>query len=277
MNPRPCRVAGIVACLILLAVAVAAPVSVGRPAAGGALYANPVLPGDRPDPSIIRAGATYWAVTTAAADAPLMPILSSPDLVHWSRSGSVLDAPPAWAAGDGRYWAPEITVHRGSWRVYYAARRRAGAMCVASATSATPQGPYRDDGPLVCQPDGSIDPTVAVEGRRRYLIWKEDGNSRHRPTRIWAQRLAPATGRPGAPAAHCCATARPGRAGWSRRPRSSATPGASTSSTRATRAAGPGAATRWGSPAPATSWAPGGATRATRCSPATCYGAAPAT
>jgi beta-xylosidase len=139
----------------------------------------------------VRAGprAGYWAVTTAAADAPLMPVLRSADLVHWRLVGSVLSVAPAWA--DGRYWAPEIRGGGGHWRVWYSAHRRGGAMCVASAAAASPEGPYRDEGPLVCQPDGSIDPTVAFDGRRAYLVWKEDGNSGGLPTRIWIQRLAP--------------------------------------------------------------------------------------
>jgi beta-xylosidase len=44
----------------------------------------------------------------------------------------------------------------------------------------------------VAQPDGSIDPVpVTNENDERYLVWKEDGNSRHQPTILWAQRLTP--------------------------------------------------------------------------------------
>ena len=31
---------------------------------------------------------------------------------------------------------------------------------------------------------------VRDENGERYLIWKEDGNSRHQPTPLWAQRLS---------------------------------------------------------------------------------------
>ena len=45
-------------------------------------------------------------------------------------------------------------------------------------------------GPLVAQDDGSIDPSAATdENGQRYLIWKEDGNSRNQPSIIWAQPL----------------------------------------------------------------------------------------
>ena len=61
-------------------------------------------------------------------------------------------------------------------------------MGVASADR--PEGPYRDHGPLVGQPDGSIDGfPMRDEKGQPYLIWKEDGNSVQKPTPIWAQRL----------------------------------------------------------------------------------------
>ncbi|HEY9232027.1 MAG TPA: family 43 glycosylhydrolase, partial [Blastocatellia bacterium] len=53
------------------------------------------------------------------------------------------------------------------------------------------RGPYTDHGPLVCQEDGSIDAmAVTDENGARFLVWKEDGNSRNQPTPIWAQRLS---------------------------------------------------------------------------------------
>jgi hypothetical protein len=59
---------------------------------------NPVLPGDHPDPSIVRVGNVYWAASTSA---------------EWA---------PAWAISNS--WAPELTNDRGQIRVYYAARKR---------------------------------------------------------------------------------------------------------------------------------------------------------
>ena len=74
--------------------------------------------------------------------------------------------------------------------VYYVARKRGGPLCVAAATAAQPSGPYEDQGPILCQPDGSIDPSfVRDENGTPYLIWKEDGNSIGKPTPIFAQPL----------------------------------------------------------------------------------------
>jgi xylan 1,4-beta-xylosidase len=154
-----------------------------------AVYENPVLPGDFPDPSLIRVGNEYWATATSSQWAPIFPLLRSTDLVNWRRVGSVFQTPPSWSAGS--YWAPEISEDRGRFFVYYTARKRNGPLCVAVAVAATPQGPYTDHGPLVCQEVGSIDAApIRDENGQRYLVWKEDGNSRKQPTPIWAQPLS---------------------------------------------------------------------------------------
>jgi xylan 1,4-beta-xylosidase len=152
-------------------------------------YDNPVLPGDYPDPSVIRVGNEYWATATTSQWAPIFPLLHSADLVHWRLIGNVFETPPSWSAGS--YWAPEIAEDGGRFFVYYTARRRNGPLCVAVADAARPQGPYTDRGPLVCQEVGSIDAAaVRDENGRRFLVWKEDGNSRKRPTPLWAQELS---------------------------------------------------------------------------------------
>jgi xylan 1,4-beta-xylosidase len=152
-------------------------------------YSNPVLPGDYPDPSVIRVGRDYWATATTSQWAPIFPLLHSTDLVNWELRGAVFQTPPPWSAGS--YWAPEISADGGRFFVYYTARKKDGPLCVAVADAARPEGPYTDRGTLVCQEVGSID-AVAVrdENGRRYLVWKEDGNSRKLPTPLWAQPLS---------------------------------------------------------------------------------------
>ncbi|MBV9271107.1 MAG: family 43 glycosylhydrolase [Candidatus Eremiobacteraeota bacterium] len=152
-------------------------------------YANPVYPGDFPDPSVVRVGSNdFWATTTSTEWAPQFPILHSRDLVNWRIVGAVFPEPPAWAAG--KFWAPEISFYNGTYFVYYVAEDRGGTLNVAVATAAKPEGPYTDRGPLIGQGYGSIDPTpVTGEDGHRYLIWKEDGNSVGCPTVLWVQRL----------------------------------------------------------------------------------------
>jgi xylan 1,4-beta-xylosidase len=152
-------------------------------------YTNPVLAGDYPDPSVIRVGNDYWATATTSQWAPLFPILHSRDLVNWRIVGAAMQRRPEWS--DGNYWAPEISQYKGRYFIYYAAHKKNGSMCVAVATADKPSGPYTDHGPLVCQEAGSIDPMpVTDEKGERYLVWKEDGNSRNLPTLIWAQKLS---------------------------------------------------------------------------------------
>lgn len=154
-----------------------------------AAYHNPVVAGDYPDPSVIRVGQDYWATTTSGTWEPEFPILHSRDLVKWEVVGAVFRHRPEWAARD--FWAPEISEDNGRFLVYYTARKKGGPLCVAVATSSNAAGPYTDHGPLVCQEDGSIDPApVTDEHGERYLVWKEDGNSRNQPTPIWAQKLS---------------------------------------------------------------------------------------
>lgn len=153
-----------------------------------AVYENPVIAGDFPDPSVIRVKQDYWATATSGEWAPEFPILHSRDLVNWTIVGAVFQKRPAWASGN--FWAPEISEHMGRYYVYYTARKKGGPLCVAVASSAQPSGPYTDHGPLVCQGIGSIDAMAVVDEQgERYLIWKEDGNSRSQPTPLWAQKL----------------------------------------------------------------------------------------
>ena len=152
-------------------------------------YQNPVVPGDFPDPSVIRVGKEYWATTTSSEWGPQFPLLKSADLVNWELAGSVFAHRPSWASAN--FWAPEISEYQGRCFVYYVGRKINGPLAVGVAIAPKPGGPYVDHGPLVAQPAGSIDPVpVTDENGRRYLVWKEDGNSRRQPTVLWAQPLA---------------------------------------------------------------------------------------
>jgi xylan 1,4-beta-xylosidase len=160
--------------------------SIEPPLSAGA--ANPILPGDHPDPTIVRIGNTYWTASTSGDWAPEFPLYRSTDLRHWTAAGAVFPQTPEWASGS--FWAPEMVADRGRVLVYYVGRKRGGPLCVAVATASRAEGPYTDHGPILCQPDGSIDPSfVRDEHGEPFLIWKEDGNSERKPTPIWAQPL----------------------------------------------------------------------------------------
>jgi beta-xylosidase len=152
-------------------------------------YTNPVLPGDYPDPSVIRVGNEYWATATTSEWAPLFPLLRSKDLVNWEHVGNVFQRRPDWASAN--FWAPEISEFRGTFYIYYVGRKRGGPLSLAVATAEQPAGPWKDHGPMMSQAAGSIDAVTAIhENGKRWLLWKEDGNSRNQPTPIWAQELS---------------------------------------------------------------------------------------
>jgi xylan 1,4-beta-xylosidase len=158
------------------------------PAMAQVQYENPVVAGDHPDPSVIRVGKDYWATATSSEWGPQFPLLHSTDLVNWEDVGPAFAHRPDWAVGN--FWAPEIAEYKGKYYIYYVGREKGGPLAISVATADKPSGPYTDHGPLVAQDAGSIDP-VPVTGERgeRYLVWKEDGNSRQIPTVIWAQKL----------------------------------------------------------------------------------------
>lgn len=158
-------------------------------AAADVTYLNPVIPGDYPDPAVIRVGEDYYATATTSEWAPLFPILHSRDLVNWKMIGTVFEKRPDWAVGN--FWAPEIAEYKGRFFIYYTGRKRGGPLSVAVATADKPEGPWTDHGPMISQDAGSIDamPMTNNDGKR-YLIWKEDGNSRNLPTPLWIQELS---------------------------------------------------------------------------------------
>ncbi|UYZ64489.1 family 43 glycosylhydrolase [Hymenobacter weizhouensis] len=155
-------------------------------------YANIVLPGDFPDPTIAKIGDTYWASATSAEWGAVFPLFKSDNLVDWELVSHVFptDASlPGWAGAN--FWAPEIFHEEGGKTyVYYTARKKDGPLCVGVASADRPEGPYTDHGPLVGQRYGSIDGfPMRDEHGVLYLVWKEDGNAYKKPTPIWAQRL----------------------------------------------------------------------------------------
>jgi hypothetical protein len=148
-------------------------------------YTNPVLPGEYPDPSVVRVGQDFWATATSDRWAPVFPVLHSRDLVSWRQVGSVLPDGPRWARGK-RFWAPEITWAHGRLVVLYAGLRRPGRFCIGVATAARGEGPWTDRGPLTCRPGGAIDPVaVRREDGTDWLVWKAKGVGGG----LWAQQV----------------------------------------------------------------------------------------
>ncbi|KAF7856116.1 hypothetical protein EAF04_010069 [Stromatinia cepivora] len=80
-------------------------------------YTNPILPGNHPDPSIIRSGKNYFLITSSFEYFPGIPIYHSTDLISWKlishaltrRSQLDIRTPEP----GGGVWAPTIREHDG--------------------------------------------------------------------------------------------------------------------------------------------------------------------
>ncbi|MDX1993270.1 MAG: glycoside hydrolase family 43 protein [bacterium] len=165
-------------------------------------YTNPVLDRDFPDPDVLVVDGAYYAYATNT-DIDGQPIniqvARSEDLVTWEYVGEALPDLHPWARQEfGPQWAPEVTTTDDGYLMYFVTRLAlgdGGIQCIGTAISAAPEGPFEPVGaePFICQQDegGSIDPSSFVDADgRRYVLWKNDGNSQGRPTWLYIQPVS---------------------------------------------------------------------------------------
>ena len=150
-----------------LAAALLALVATNGNARPAPTYANPVIDGDFPDPSVLRGpdGAYYaYATQTKHGDTWVnIQVARSRDLTHWQLVGDAL-AKPSWASKTQDFWAPHVIRSGKRYIMYFSAKpdtsdERHG-LCLGVATASSPSGPFRDIGhPLQCGPGFvNIDP-----------------------------------------------------------------------------------------------------------------------
>jgi beta-xylosidase len=104
-------------------------------------YVNPVLPGDHPDPTLLKVGDDFYHCGSTFHFNPYMPIYHSKDLVHWEVIGRVLPPAKAGWVGDrpsGGIWQGAITYFYGSYWIYFSS----GGQWFCKASS--PTGPWSD-------------------------------------------------------------------------------------------------------------------------------------
>lgn len=80
---------------------------------GNGLYLNPIMPGDHPDPSILKDGDDYYMTFSSFDAYPGLVIWHSRDLVNWEPVG------PALFKNVGSVWAPDLVKHRGRYYIYF--------------------------------------------------------------------------------------------------------------------------------------------------------------
>ena len=149
---------------------------------------NPVIPGDFADPSIIRRGETYYATGTSSEWAPHFPLFQSTDLLHWKQMGYVFRQTPSWAAAS--FWAPELFYRKGTYYVYYVARKKSdGISCIGVATALDPAKGFTDRGILLEFGKEAIDPFVIEDNGKLYITWKAYGLDQ-RPIELLGSRLS---------------------------------------------------------------------------------------
>lgn len=143
----------------------------------------PVYDGYFADPFVWQHQGVYYAVGTGAAGAwrrrggrRVIPLLRSPDLVHWVPLGHALVKPDD-ALGDD-FWAPEVAFHDGVFHLYYSVGREDRGHQLRVAISHAPEGPYADAGATLVDPAAcpfAIDPhAFRDDDGRWYLFYARD-------------------------------------------------------------------------------------------------------
>ncbi|HEX4925181.1 MAG TPA: glycoside hydrolase family 43 protein [Bdellovibrionales bacterium] len=144
---------------------------------------------DFPDPAVLRApNGRYYAYGTqgyVAGKLHNIQALVSNDLRAWRRLPDALPRKPKWASRTQQFWAPHVAEREGRYFMYFSAEPNTkDGLCLAVATSRTPEGPFRDSGrPLICGPGFEhIDPMLFTDpaSRKTFLFW----GSHHKPIRM---------------------------------------------------------------------------------------------
>ncbi len=161
------------------------------------------------DPSMAREGGTYYLFSTGDPAGTVgngnIQIRTSPDLRHWTYTGTVFTQKPAWITtklGDiPNLWSPDISYFGGMWHLYYAGSSfGTNNSLIALATTPTldPNSlryHWTDDG-LVFQSTtadnfNAIDPSlVSGPSGAKWLVFGSFWSG------IKLLRLDPATGKP---------------------------------------------------------------------------------
>ncbi len=130
---------------------------------GNGTYFNPIVPGDHPDPTILKDGKDYYMTFSSFESYPGIVIWHSRDLVNWAPVG------PALAKNIGSVWALDITKHNGRYFIYIPAIAPGSEFVIYAIWADRIKGPWSD--PVDLKIRGCIDPGHIVgEDGKRYLF-----------------------------------------------------------------------------------------------------------
>jgi xylan 1,4-beta-xylosidase len=130
---------------------------------GDGTYVNPIVPGDHPDPTVLKDGDDYYMTFSSFFSYPGVVIWHSRDLVNWTPIG------PALAKPLGTVWAMDLVKHGGRYFIYIPANP-GDRQSIFVIHADDIRGPWSD--PVDLHVEGCIDPGHAVgEDGRRYLFF----------------------------------------------------------------------------------------------------------
>jgi xylan 1,4-beta-xylosidase len=132
---------------------------------GNGYYLNPIMPGDHPDPTILKDGDDYYMTHSSFDAYPGLVIWHSRDLVNWEPIG------PSLVRNVGSVWAPDLARHNGRYFIYFPGRK-AGYASNYVIWADSIRGPWSDPVDLRI---GRIDPGHAVAADRSRFLFLSGG------------------------------------------------------------------------------------------------------
>ncbi|MCX2783691.1 family 43 glycosylhydrolase [Microbulbifer thermotolerans] len=130
---------------------------------GNGYFLNPILPGDRPDPTILKDGRDYYMTFTSFKSYPGLVIWHSTDLVNWIPIGPALFKPI------GNVFAVDLCKYGDRYYIYIPAVADGRGWSIYVIWADDIRGPWSE--PIDLKIPGCIDPGHVVgEDGRRYLF-----------------------------------------------------------------------------------------------------------
>lgn len=159
-------------------------------------YANPILAGFYPDPSIVRVGPDFYLVHSTFSWFPGIPVWHSTDLVNWTQIGNAIDR-PGMLDFDGLglsrgVFAATIEHHEGT---FYIANTCVDCGGNFILTASNPAGPWSD--PVWTEYAGGIDPSLFFDEDGSVWLMNNDeppnGSTYDGHRAIWIRQIHPET------------------------------------------------------------------------------------
>ncbi len=130
---------------------------------GNGTFRNPIISGDRPDPTILKDGENYYMTFSSFFSYPGIVLWHSTDLVNWAPIGPALFKPL------GTIWALDLCKHNNRYFIYIPANPNDKGWSIFVIWADRIEGPWSE--PVDLNIAGAIDPGHMVgEDGKRYLF-----------------------------------------------------------------------------------------------------------